>query len=96
MKDDRGISSDALEAMNIVADNILQARKARLYSQEDMAKACNIALGTYAAVEKGSLSPGMGAYVKVLDHLGLAASMMFMGASQFDVNGQTLRRCQSR
>lgn len=91
MKSD-DVSSEAILAMQVVADNISQARKARNLSQEEVAKACNLGVGTYSAVEKGSVAPGIKAYIKVLDYFGTTTSLFFLGAPQFDSLGRTLRR----
>lgn len=83
--------SDVSCAMKAVADNINLARTSRSLKQAEVASACNISVGTYQAVEKGSLSPSMRAYVNVLYYFGLAGSLSFLGASHFDKVGIELR-----
>lgn len=91
MKCNEDISNQALEVMKVVSDNITLARKSRNLSQEEVAKACNIGVGTYAAVERGELSPGMRAYLKVADFYGVSSSFIFMFAPQIDTTGRSLR-----
>lgn len=85
------MSIDAQEDYQVLAANIQEARKARGYSQREMADRCLMSFATYQSIEKASLTVSFGAILAVLDMLELTADLRHVAAPQNDSVGRQLR-----
>lgn len=86
-----GIGVEALSHLEILAENILEARKSRGLSIEAAARLCLMAKGTYISVEEGRPETSMGAYLAVLDYFGLSQALADVAAPHRDEQGRRLR-----
>lgn len=75
--------------------NIRSARVNRILTQQEVASACNLGIGTYTKIEKGELTVSVGAYIAVLIYLGIAAQLKYVGSAADDQNRST-RKTRSR
>jgi transcriptional regulator with XRE-family HTH domain len=78
------------EAVAQLGANIATARLRRQWRQQDLADKAGITRVTLAAIERGKLGTGIGAYVAVLWALGLHDDVALLAAPDRDLEGQTL------
>jgi len=74
-----------------ISDNIILARKARGFSQVDMAKEIGISQNAYKTIESGGGSGNFISYIKAVEYFGLSDTLVFFAAPQFDPIGQEYR-----
>jgi DNA-binding XRE family transcriptional regulator len=86
-----GVSSDALEKLQILGENIRQARMARQFTQAMMAARCLMSKTTYANIEKGDPNTSIGAYIAALDLLDLLNGLDDVAAPHKDEIGRRYR-----
>lgn len=91
-----GLSQDALNDLAILASNLAEARKARGFSQREMAQRCLMALSTYQAIERGSPAVSMGAILAVLDLLDMTETLCSVAAPHLDPIGRQARAAKRR
>ncbi|HEU4455667.1 MAG TPA: helix-turn-helix domain-containing protein [Longimicrobium sp.] len=78
------------EAVAQLGANIATARLRRQWRQQDLADKAGITRVTLAAIERGKLGTGIGAYVAVLWALGLHDDVALLAAPDRDLEGLTL------
>jgi len=86
-----GISVDALDKLNILGENIRQARVARQFTQAMMASRALMSKATYVNIEKGDPNTSIGAYMAVLDLLDLLDGLQDIAAPHKDEIGRRYR-----
>lgn len=91
-----GLTTNALDKLVILGENIRQARIARQFSQEDLAARALMSKSTYVCVEKGDPSASIGAYIAVLDVLDLLDGFDDIAAPHKDEIGRRYRSLKSK
>jgi len=85
------LSVNALEDFQLLASNIAEARKARGFSQREMAARSLMSLATYQGVEQANPAVSFGAVLAVLDTLELTETLRTVAAPHLDATGRALR-----
>ncbi len=85
------LSVDALEHFQMLAANIMEARKSRGFSQREMASRALMSLATYQAIEQANPAVSFGAVLAVLDTLELSETLRGVAAPHLDATGRALR-----
>lgn len=85
------LSVNALEDFQLLASNIAEARKARGFSQREMANRSLMSLATYQGVEQANPAVSFGAVLAVLDTLELTETLRTVAAPHLDATGRALR-----
>lgn len=85
------VSVNATDDYTVLAGNIAEARKARKFSQREMASRCLMSLATYQAIENASLTVSFGAVLAVLDVLELTHTLRDVAGPHLDSEGRALR-----
>ncbi|TFH73680.1 XRE family transcriptional regulator [Gammaproteobacteria bacterium LSUCC0112] len=85
------LSVNALEDFQLLASNITEARKARGFSQREMASRSLMSLATYQGVEQANPAVSFGAVLAVLDTLELTETLRTVAAPHLDATGRALR-----
>lgn len=85
------LSVNALEDFQLLASNLAEARKARGFSQREMASRSLMSLATYQAVEQANPTVSFGAVLAVLDTLELTDTLRGVAAPHLDATGRALR-----
>lgn len=91
-----GLTTNALDKLAILGENIRQARIARQFSQEVLAARTLMSKATYVSVEKGDPNASIGAYLAVLDVLDLLEGVEHIAAPHKDEIGRRYRLLKSR
>lgn len=91
-----GLTTNALDKLAILGENIRQARIARQFSQEVLAARTLMSKATYVSVEKGEPNTSIGAYLAVLDVLDLLEGFEHIAAPHKDEIGRRYRTLKSR
>jgi len=91
-----GLSTNAIEQLVILGDNIRQARIARKMTQADLATRSLMSKATYIGVENGDPSASIAAYLAVLDILDLLDGLQDIAAPHKDEIGRRYRSLKSR
>lgn len=86
-----GISSNALQQLAILGENIRQARIARQFTQAMMASRSLMSKATYVNIEKGDPNTSIGAYIAVLDLMNLLNGLEDIAAPHKDETGRRYR-----
>lgn len=91
-----GLTTNALDKLAILGENIRQARVARQFSQETLAARSLMSKSTYVSVEKGDPNASIGAYLAVLDVLDLLDGFEHIAAPHTDEIGRRYRSLKSK
>ena len=91
-----GLTSNALDKLIILGENIRQARIARQFSQESLAARALMSKSTYVSVENGDPNASVGAYLAVLDVLDLLEGIELIAAPHKDEIGRRYRSLKSK
>jgi len=86
-----GIADNALSQLKILGENIREARIARSFTQEELAARSLMSKSTYISLEKGEPKTSIGAYIAVLDLLGLLDGLQDIAAPHKDEVGRRYR-----
>ena len=86
-----GIADNALTQLKILGENIREARIARNFTQEELAKRSLMSKSTYISVENGEPKTSIGAYLAVLDLLDLLDGLQDIAAPHKDEIGRRYR-----
>jgi len=86
-----GIADNALMQLNILGENIREARIARHFTQEELATRSLMSKSTYVSIEKGDPKTSIGAYIAVLDLLDLLEGLQDIAAPHKDEVGRRYR-----
>jgi transcriptional regulator with XRE-family HTH domain len=79
------------QMVKAISDNIILARKARGYSQLEIAKQIGISQNAYKMIESGTGGGNLLSYVKAVEYFGLTDTLAFFAAPQYDTIGQEYR-----
>jgi transcriptional regulator with XRE-family HTH domain len=90
------LSPTAASYLQCLGLNIKDARKARKWSQAEVAERALISRLTYAQIEKGAPQVQMGLYLRVLDLFGLAEPIRHIAAPHLDEEGRRLRASKNK
>lgn len=85
------LSEQTLSYLKCLGLNIKDARKARKWSQQEIAERALMSRLTYAQIEKGAPQVQIGLYLSVLEILGLAEPIRHIAAPHLDEEGRRLR-----
>lgn len=90
------LSQEAKEDLQVFAENIVQARLARGWSQQEVAERALMSRLTYREIEKGNPKVRFLNYLSVLDLFGLTGGLRELAASHTDEEGRRLRNIKGR
>ncbi|HEY6530351.1 MAG TPA: helix-turn-helix domain-containing protein [Cellvibrionaceae bacterium] len=90
------LSPAAASYLQCLGLNIKDARKARKWSQAEVAERALMSRLTYAQIEKGAPQVQMGLYLRVLDLFGLAEPIRHIAAPHLDEEGRRLRASKNK
>lgn len=86
----KGLSEEMKSNHSIFASNLIEARKARGWSQDEAASRCLLSKNAYRAAEEGNLGTAIGVYWAIMDGFGLGG-IEDLAAPHKDEVGRTLR-----
>jgi transcriptional regulator with XRE-family HTH domain len=90
------LSPETQSYLQCLGLNIKDARKARKWSQQELAERALMSRLTYAQIEKGAPQVQIGLYLRVLELLGLAEPIRHIAAPHLDEEGRRLRAAKNK
>ena len=90
------LSNEVRSLHAVFAQNILEARKARGWTQIEAADRCLLSRGAYRAAEAGELGTAIGVYWLILDTFGLVDAIADLAAPHRDELGRRNRVVKAR